>query len=430
MNRVSRRVNNGSFTKSGMKSEPSYRIQKPMQQSYRLLRDNKESGPFELEDLVQIGLKPLDLIWVEGQSNNWCPAHEFEKSISLEKSPEQEAQVNLPSLESTSIEASLAKEPIVYIRFPEERSENSLPDNKVNDDSVMELIPAAPDERRGQVPALIPMGHLSELSGSGYSRSLDDIRNENARWRQAQRTKRRAKPIPVIASIIVLTLLSFGIINNFRHENVPVKGLPVSKTKLDPSQLNRTIDEPISFNPAGGVTHPLQSPSLIEERVPKNNRMTQLPYSGTTKEILVPSKKTVSGISINPAKRKNLPAPLASGKIENLAVAEIPTKPTTFSTPSSQDFVLFGTHPVTREEGVAPFHLTFKNNSDQLRFAAVDVIYKKKGTITSRETLYFNKVAPHQSLTRSAPGNKGADEVIYKLGLVSTEDGSLFYAQQ
>jgi hypothetical protein len=39
--------------------------------SYRLLRSNKESGPYSLNDLVTMGLKPYDLIWVEGRSAAW-----------------------------------------------------------------------------------------------------------------------------------------------------------------------------------------------------------------------------------------------------------------------------------------------------------------------------------------------------------------------
>ena len=38
---------------------------------YRLLRSNKESGPYTLNDLVTLGLKPYDLVWVDGRSAAW-----------------------------------------------------------------------------------------------------------------------------------------------------------------------------------------------------------------------------------------------------------------------------------------------------------------------------------------------------------------------
>ncbi|MFI5188451.1 MAG: hypothetical protein ACHQF0_17090 [Chitinophagales bacterium] len=39
--------------------------------SYRLLRSNNESGPYSLNDLLTLGLKPYDLIWIEGRSAAW-----------------------------------------------------------------------------------------------------------------------------------------------------------------------------------------------------------------------------------------------------------------------------------------------------------------------------------------------------------------------
>lgn len=38
---------------------------------YRLLRNNKESGPYSATELIQMGLKPYDLVWVDGKSASW-----------------------------------------------------------------------------------------------------------------------------------------------------------------------------------------------------------------------------------------------------------------------------------------------------------------------------------------------------------------------
>ena len=42
-----------------------------MKKVYLLLRNNKQSGPHTLEELLQLGLKPKDLIWIEGKSAGW-----------------------------------------------------------------------------------------------------------------------------------------------------------------------------------------------------------------------------------------------------------------------------------------------------------------------------------------------------------------------
>jgi|GEM_PF-1065504 len=42
-----------------------------MNARYYLLRNNQESGPFSLDELLQQCLLPGDLLWVEGRSQNW-----------------------------------------------------------------------------------------------------------------------------------------------------------------------------------------------------------------------------------------------------------------------------------------------------------------------------------------------------------------------
>jgi hypothetical protein len=39
--------------------------------NYRLLRDNKESGPYSEEELIAKGFKPYDLLWAEGKTAGW-----------------------------------------------------------------------------------------------------------------------------------------------------------------------------------------------------------------------------------------------------------------------------------------------------------------------------------------------------------------------
>lgn len=53
---------------------------------YRLLRNNKEEGPFSADELIRKNLKPYDLIWVEGRSAAWLypgELSEFKKLASL-----------------------------------------------------------------------------------------------------------------------------------------------------------------------------------------------------------------------------------------------------------------------------------------------------------------------------------------------------------
>src|SRR6188768_4397860 len=46
--------------------------------TYLLLRSNKQSGPYSLQQLVSLGLKPYDLVWLEGRSAAWRYPSEVE----------------------------------------------------------------------------------------------------------------------------------------------------------------------------------------------------------------------------------------------------------------------------------------------------------------------------------------------------------------
>ena len=46
--------------------------------TYLLLRSNKQSGPYSLQQLVNLGLKPYDLVWLEGKSASWRYPSEVE----------------------------------------------------------------------------------------------------------------------------------------------------------------------------------------------------------------------------------------------------------------------------------------------------------------------------------------------------------------
>ncbi|MEP7258297.1 MAG: hypothetical protein ABI687_07915 [Flavitalea sp.] len=46
---------------------------------YLLLRDNKESGPYTADEIISKGIKPYDLVWMEGRSAAWRYPSEIEE---------------------------------------------------------------------------------------------------------------------------------------------------------------------------------------------------------------------------------------------------------------------------------------------------------------------------------------------------------------
>ena len=54
-----------------------------MQRVYLLLRNNQQTGPYTIGELLQQQLRPSDMIWIEGESTAWTYLSELELKPSL-----------------------------------------------------------------------------------------------------------------------------------------------------------------------------------------------------------------------------------------------------------------------------------------------------------------------------------------------------------
>lgn len=78
---------------------------------YRLLRNNKEEGPFTAEELIQKNLRPYDLIWVDGRSAAWSYPGElaqFKNYAPLPGEENSDQNDKAQSAISPSVQAAMA----------------------------------------------------------------------------------------------------------------------------------------------------------------------------------------------------------------------------------------------------------------------------------------------------------------------------------
>ncbi|PZP51642.1 MAG: hypothetical protein DI598_02755 [Pseudopedobacter saltans] len=59
---------------------------------YRVLRDNKEIGPYSLDEIRKIGLRSSDLVWIDGQSAAWRFPDEVPGLLNLIETPNPKAE--------------------------------------------------------------------------------------------------------------------------------------------------------------------------------------------------------------------------------------------------------------------------------------------------------------------------------------------------
>lgn len=94
---------------------------------YRLLRDNKETGPYAAEELIQSGLKKYDLVWVEGKSAAWrypCEIEAFKPYVPAVEEQPFDRFYKKPSASTTQqAQAIVARTEALFVTEPAVKKE-------------------------------------------------------------------------------------------------------------------------------------------------------------------------------------------------------------------------------------------------------------------------------------------------------------------
>lgn len=245
--------------------------------TYLLLRSNRESGPYSLEALLQMGLKPYDLIWVEGRSAAWRYPSEIEElkayAPAVEEQPFDRFFRREPETAAEPVQPKQASRPVFSdyeSRFLP--SENQQP-AKVGRKSVFVTLPtqpqrSAPPSRPTEVPeksagsihpepVRTPLEEpetptvkfaqpLDDIKAM-YVQSLQERRHRTARSRLLRQYGRQAA--------LFLGLLGAGVALGF---------MVLKKPADTPAQNNvgQQINEPVADNP---VDAPVVLNDMAEE---------------------------------------------------------------------------------------------------------------------------------------------------------------------
>ena len=298
--------------------------------SYLLLRSNKQTGPFSLEQLIQLGLKPYDLIWAEGKSAAWRYPSELPEL--KEYAPVAEEQpydrfykkAEEAKKEELVLETEVKSEPIFrsnsYSEPEEIKYERYLPQKKtaltLQSDRISVIMPKQPNQPKKEEPVFIPAPkpapkieestiRIAERPvevETKYSQPLDEIKEMYVRQLQQRKnnTAQRkfflqvAKKAAVIIGIIgVGVLIGFAIKPKHSSKNDLVlkaqKATIEQATEplLNENETAQTVADPQLKVPAEAVTKKqsqdlasnnsmnIQPDEIKTEPVEKDNKQEQ-----------------------------------------------------------------------------------------------------------------------------------------------------------
>ena len=249
-----------------------------MQKVYLLLRSNKQTGPYSLEELLQLKLKPFDLVWVDGRSAAWQYPSEIP---ALKQYVVETPQADAPfqPIATAAMEQGISKisrvEPLsppqnpnpqkaeipkrVFVSVPKTlastnekknfESQNSFQEHKAYMPPVSEPVYERKDEVKTGTPSYSqpyqdPRPAEDSTIHTNYSRPLHEVEEEYTSWAYKQKTKKKSsvnpKDLALAALIIVVIVGGYYVISK---PSVANSVLPNNKIV---SQTAQQSDEMVS----------------------------------------------------------------------------------------------------------------------------------------------------------------------------------------
>jgi hypothetical protein len=220
-----------------------------MQKVYLLLRSNKQTGPYSLEELLQLNLKPFDLVWVDGRSAAWQYPFEIpalkpyvpetphaevpfqpvataamdedqptaNSSIQQPRNPVPE-KVQTPKRVFVSIPKTYtaAKEqtttPTSYESQPQQ-AQRTVTEHRAYMPPVEEPVHQRPIDEKQTTPSYTKTSQkpaVEDTVSTNYSRSLNDVEEDYTKWVYQQKAKKKVSVNPRDLAIAVLLLAVIG----------------------------------------------------------------------------------------------------------------------------------------------------------------------------------------------------------------------------
>ena len=446
-------------------------------QKFLLLRNNKQTGPYSVEELEQMGLRPYDLIWVNGKSAAWrypgeiddlksfAPPVEEQPYDRFYKKPTEESQKKkeAPKVESVN-ESTLYHSAVAngngngngngnsngngngssglnFTPTPSKKSEKeykrvfvTLPNTSNKKSAIVE------DPITQPPPVVVPVQKTPEpipaVTEKQKPLRINAHVDEDSRHSSMDIYYTKKKPFYSKRSFLVsafaigiLALIGLGIFIGLslqkpnteagKQETERVYRVPDNENKsssINNNRADKSAENGITSIPAGENAAPLidSSALALNAKKPKHNNAASLRTQLKDLQQKSPVKPIDSGmLNMSPAKPET-EKKVADNPKPNLGK---------LVSVSNNDFQVgpFG--------GISKLQLTVHNSSEYaLDLVIVDLEYLKVNKeVYKTETLYFKDVAANSSVTVSAPKSSRGNKINYKISLITAKD-KLYHA--
>ena len=417
--------------------------------TYLLLRDNKESGPFALNDLLNVGLKPYDLVWVQGKSAAWRYSSEVEElkpyAPVIEEQPFDrffKKQIEVKKEEPAAIKELVQYAPVAKreeLKFvPKKSVFVTLPGQKTI--MVERSVGPEPVIRESPVSPSITIAETPEPAEIKHSQPLDEIKEMYVKT-LLQRKNKTARKSYLIANLrkaaVIVGLIFIGVLTGLMIKSGPGNSDSFSKQFVQATPaVTSGIANGTSEDPAPQEKQSVPDQTDVDNQNEELNSSKNL--NQPAKEIEEPKPATImirKETMIKPSEKKefdaNQTAPSADVdamtgerihkvRTGNNNINNIEEKPIDRNGKNSlNDLVSVATNDYKRVAfgGIRNLQLTVTNNSRfELDNVTVELRYLKPGEEPLRtENIKFHGVAPNGTSTIRIPDTNRGIKIAYKI---------------
>ncbi len=442
--------------------------------TYRLLRDNKETGPFSEEELIAKGFKPYDLIWVEGRSAGWRypseipafktfapvieeqPYDRFYKKQPPQKLFSEEERDSrktytppgikeIPPVKQQPVainpepdyKAHVAQPRHIHVTLPSgntvnltklvSANDNALPKEINNNISKEEIKQPAPSAKNYYADTLAVKEPEQKIVAVQYLQSNNEDERNNLALPVYNTSSPSGFSWGLIAASFIgfATLVGLGImiglsINKTKNEVVynnttPAKTQKIlqpdnTSPKLSPATLQ---DAPATNNSEGLQVQSGAGKELVQNAVVKNTVTPEVTDQKETK------KKTNETETKNNNKPLSLPDEPAVLHTKPSAPPVINVEKSLSLTPNDFKTGTFG--------GITGLKYTLYNGSQiQIESAEIEISYiQANNKIYKTERLVFKDIAAGAQVTLDAPPSNRGVKITSRIIKVNTKDTGL-----
>jgi hypothetical protein len=448
--------------------------------TYLLLRDNKQSGPYTLEDLKTKGLKAYDLVWVEGRSAAWrypseidelsafAPAVEEQPFDRFYKKPAAAAgsasglmAASQPATAASPGATTRASQPFysedqpaatrkrtIYVTMPggtaapvTVRETVREPIREITHEPVREA--AAPVYRPAAAAAALPIDDYAfnepiadkfDNSRFDNSRGPDKNGDHTGELMPRPRPQHKAGILqPVLIGVGILVLLAGGIFIGLSINRDAIR--PIAHTTASPLPVPPVVSSAVTA-PQAQPVNPTATTQDRDRSIPHSLSGASGVVGGKTGKIAAPKQKAIipksqavlPSITTTDSSTAGIPVIHREAahrtEADNQDNQNAADKGVPKVNLASQVSVDANKYDVGTFGGISNLQVTVANRSAYpLDLVVVEVQYIQANKKTYKtENIYFHGVGPGMTLMQEAPKSSRGIKVEYKITLINSKE--------